>query len=204
MGQGSQSSPLPPSVSELSGGAQTPSGQSWRNILLNEREWGFESRGCRQSCTRSIQSEGLQAIQWFPQACPWDFRGGWSARCRLSSLQGSHFTALQGGGCPLPKPDTSWSPAHPWLRTPTAVPAAYALTLLRSPCSPPPLCENSRNLAITQGRVLTPFPPPSRHSVDQPSRPQGSSFVDTCLKLSRRASLAHSVLFTHLLLSFSC
>ena len=46
------------------------------NILINEREWGFESRGYRQSCTRSVQSEGLQAIQWFPQACPWDFREG--------------------------------------------------------------------------------------------------------------------------------
>ena len=43
-------------------------------ILIKEREWGgFESRGCRQSCTRSIQSEGLQAIQWFPRHAPGTF-----------------------------------------------------------------------------------------------------------------------------------
>ena len=75
MGQGNQGSPcFLLSVSDLKDGAQA---LIWKKlapaILMKEREWGFESWGCRQSC---IQSEGLQAIQWFPRACPWDFREG--------------------------------------------------------------------------------------------------------------------------------
>jgi len=75
MGQGSQGSPcFLLSVSELNGYAQTSFGKRWHHhINKGKGMGGFESRGCRQSCTRSIQSEGLQAIQWFPRHAPGTF-----------------------------------------------------------------------------------------------------------------------------------